>query len=160
MGSSPADADSSRSYAGAEEYDFDIQEKDMKTPVKKYLLVLGLVTAAVMGIDAHHAADAHDALVKSTPANGSVIPASPETIALKFSGKPAAVIVHLLGGEGEEIADVLGEPMIDGKSINIPVTGPMRDGDYRLTFRISSRDAHTVEGAIKFTVQHAEPAAQ
>jgi methionine-rich copper-binding protein CopC len=111
------------------------------------LVVATAILTAVSG-------NAHEALSRSTPENGAVLDESPQIIELKFSGKPVAVFVKLYDSAGAEVQS-LGEPVIDERSVGVPVIGALPKGSYRLTFRIASRDAHSVEGAIEFSVRQA-----
>jgi len=126
---------------------------------RRRILAVASITMAAIWLAHGSPLSAHDMLVKSMPETGSSLVESPQEIALKFSGKPAAVLVRLLALDGTELNGV-GDPAIDGRWVHIPVTEMLPDGSYKLTFRITSRDAHVIDGSIDFSVRHVPAPAQ
>lgn len=119
-------------------------------------LVLSVWFAAGQGI-----ASAHTSLAGTSPADGEVLEAAPETVELMFSGALSeALSLHTveLAGEGQEAvpleALVLSE---DRKSLSaaLPV---LANGTYQVAWKVTAADGHALEGRFSFEVAAPEPA--
>ncbi|MCX7523010.1 copper resistance protein CopC [Microbacterium sp. STN6] len=101
------------------------------------------------------AASAHDYLVDSSPAAGSTVTKSLDTVSLTFND-----IVLDLSGDGESsIMQVTGPDKRHfetgctktlGRTVSVPVSLGGA-GTYDVTWQIVSADGHTVSGTIQFT---------
>jgi methionine-rich copper-binding protein CopC len=119
--------------------------------------VLGgiLGASAVLGLAAP--AQAHDAVIGSTPAEGEVLTALPDT----FSVTASQTIVAAEGTEanfGLRITDAAGLFYQDGcvSIVDATMSTPAalgEAGDYTLTWQYVSSDGHPTSGAIPFTWQ-------
>ncbi|MEO8334406.1 MAG: copper resistance protein CopC [bacterium] len=96
---------------------------------------------------------AHATLLRSEPAAGSHLAASPSLVRLVFSEEmePALAQLMLVGGDGHSVKLAsTGDPH-DVNAIVAPVSG-LAVGAYRLRWRVVSADGHPVEGSFTFTV--------
>ena len=97
-------------------------------------------------------AAAHDELTGSTPADGAVLQAPPESVELVFSNVPAAIgsEVRVLDAEGTDWAE--GDVRILDKTVTQPLRPGAPDGAYTVQWRVVSSDAHPIEGTFGFEV--------
>ena len=100
-------------------------------------------------------AQAHDAVIKSVPADGSHVETFPKVIDMTFSGVPkpnfnTVAITHEQSGK----LIYSGEPELDGQQVKvqIPEGTETPDGTYIVGFQITSSDGHATRGKISFTV--------
>jgi copper transport protein len=102
-------------------------------------------------------AQAHAALVKSTPAAGTVVPDPPTEVVLTFSEpiSPVNDKIRVLGPDGDR-ADT-GKPEANGTVLTIKLKENLARGTYLVSFRIISADSHPVPGG--FTFSFGEPSA-
>ena len=116
-------------------------------------LLAGTAIAFVAVISAAGAADAHAALVSSTPAPGSVLVDSPKTIELKFS-EPVEMpqqAIRVFDANRNEI-DV---PTARHGASNDTVTTTLpalEEGGYVISWRVVSADGHPISAAYTFAV--------
>jgi copper transport protein len=98
-------------------------------------------------------AEAHATLVRSTPAAGSHLSATPGRIVLVFSEELETGLarVSIVGSDGRTInLETHGDPR-DVNSL-IASIDPLPDDAYRLVWRVVSADGHPVNGSFVFTV--------
>ncbi|WP_018772499.1 copper resistance CopC family protein [Arthrobacter sp. 131MFCol6.1] len=114
----------------------------------RYLLVL--VTAALLMVPAA-AAQAHDVLEATDPANGSVVSTVPAKIGLTFDHTPIAIgsIVRVEDATGTDQAD--GPVTIVDNHVTQAVKADAPDGKYTVIWRVVSSDGHPIEGTFTFT---------
>lgn len=122
----------------------------------RLLAALGALTALLAGLLAFgpvSPAFAHDSLIGSDPADGAVVEALPDELALTFSGV-------LLTGEGATeivVTDAAGsdlttgEPVVDGVRVRQPLTGTA-SGSVQVAWRVVSSDGHPISGEFAFSV--------
>jgi copper transport protein len=97
-------------------------------------------------------ADAHAALLASSPAPGSVVGASPAEVTVTFTEPvaPVAGRIQVIAPDGERIS---GTPTARGAVLTIPVRRADRPlGTYLVSYRVISADSHPVAGALTFSV--------
>lgn len=99
-------------------------------------------------------ANAHDAVLSSSPANGEVVSEFPTEIVFEFSGlvqDDFNTIAITEKSSGEVIFE--GEPTIDGQmvSIEVPAGTATNPGEYTIGFQITSSDGHPTRGGVDFT---------
>ncbi len=99
----------------------------------------------------HHNMAGHQAKSKTMPADGSVLEASPEHIAIKFGHEmtPESVVISTLAGDQIElnVGDV-------GKTHRVMVMVPkLQSDDYTVDWRARGEDGHVMSGAFSFTVK-------
>ncbi|HVF39181.1 MAG TPA: CopD family protein [Gemmatimonadaceae bacterium] len=98
---------------------------------------------------------AHTKLLRSDPANGASLSASPSSIRLVFSeaaiAELASIRLGLLGASGV----LLSSPRYDATSRNeliFDIRSSLAPGRYRATWSTASRDGHVIKGTIEFQV--------
>lgn len=120
-------------------------------------VLLGAFAAALA---AAPSASAHDELVSSTPADGSVLEAAPAEIALVFSSELMDLgnQVIVVDAAGTTVAE--GEPVLNRETL-VQALPALENGDYQVNWRAVSGDGHPITGTFSFTVAspEAEPAA-
>jgi copper transport protein len=97
-------------------------------------------------------AQAHAALLGSTPAPGSVVGTSPAEIVVTFSEavSPVSGRVQVIAPDGERIS---GAATASGPTLRIPVRKARQPlGTYLVSYRVISADSHPVGGALTFSV--------
>lgn len=96
------------------------------------------------------AADAHAHLEKASPADGSVITASPSYILLSFS-KPARLTALWIQKGNEESQKL--RPLPTERAQQISVAAPqLQPGSYQVSWRVVTDDGHVASGKIHFTL--------
>ena len=118
------------------------------------ILIVALASALTLGFVGEASAHAH--LKTATPAAGSAVTASPselrlgftEGVNLKFTG------VSVTGPAGAPVSTgaVALEPG-DDKVLNVPVSGPLAPGAYKVTWHALATDGHKTDGNYGFTVK-------
>jgi len=112
-------------------------------------LVVGLLLAA--GVAAAPAAQAHDELVGTDPADGTTVPFAPATVTLSFA-EPAVALgteVKVTSPAGKVVS--VGEPELVDSTVRQAVDGELPAGKYTVTYRVTSQDGHAVSGKFSFT---------
>jgi methionine-rich copper-binding protein CopC len=103
----------------------------------------------------------HFALVKSAPAAGAKLEASPEKLQLWFSQLPAAGVSKLtLGVAGDDKSEIaIGATSIDAgeKSLTAAITKPLAAGSYVIRWRGAGDDGHVMSGQVPFTIAPLPP---
>ncbi|KAA2252250.1 copper resistance protein CopC [Solihabitans fulvus] len=122
--------------------------------------VVGLVARALAGLGvagtlllaAPSPAGAHNVLVDSSPAAGSVLQQGPARVRLDFDQPVdphyAELTVTSPGGDHWE-SD---RPTVDGNSVTAPIAPLGPAGPYQVAYRIVSADGHPVSGGVTFTL--------
>ncbi|GAB3211650.1 copper resistance CopC family protein [Nocardia tengchongensis] len=121
-------------------------------------LLAGLVTGLLVtgfALLGGGVANAHSAVVGSTPDNGAQIDTSPATVSVTFneSLQPAYPSMTVVGPDGNLWQK--GQPKVDGATISVEVgeLGPV--GEYKIAYRVTSADGHPVSGTRSFTLTKA-----
>ena len=100
------------------------------------------------------AAQAHADLLSSDPAGGSTLATAPTELRLTYSEAPDPTLsaVALLNSGASPVAT--GTPQVDGRTtLVVPITDPLADGTYTVTWRVVSvDDGHVTAGAFAFGV--------
>ncbi|WP_189079528.1 copper resistance CopC/CopD family protein [Mangrovihabitans endophyticus] len=115
-------------------------------------LVTLVVTGLVVLLGPASAAQAHAALLTSTPAPGSIVGSSPAEVTVTFSEAitPVAGRITVLAPDGRRIS---GEATARGAVLRIPVRRADRPlGTYLVSYRVISADSHPVAGGLTFSV--------
>ncbi|WP_334173266.1 copper resistance CopC family protein [Sinomonas sp.] len=114
--------------------------------------VLGL--AAGLALPAA-AAQAHDVLEATNPANGSTVAAVPDAVVLTYDHTPIAI------GTEIQVKDASGTNQADGAAtvVDNNVTQAIKPdapaGKYTVVWRVVSSDSHPIEGTFTFTARAA-----
>jgi copper transport protein len=127
----------------------------MRTRLRVAFVAVAIVVLALAGAPS---ASAHAVLVRTEPANDSVLDASPDRIVLHFSEpvETAFGSVRVYDASARRVDDGQVErPENDAVSVGIDRT--LARGTYTVTWRVISGDSHPVRGAFVFHVK--EPGA-
>ncbi|MFF7192582.1 copper resistance CopC/CopD family protein [Streptomyces sp. NPDC008079] len=116
---------------------------------------LGGLLALLLGVAAP--ASAHAALLRTDPADGSVVQSAPQRVVLTFSEGVllSADSLRVLDPQGKDVA--VGRPQHDsGKDSGSTATVGLRpgigNGTYTVAWKAVSQDSHPVAGAFTFSV--------
>jgi len=115
--------------------------------------VVGLLLA--LGIAAAPAAQAHDELVSTDPADGATVPSAPSKVTLTFE-EPAVSMgteIEVTAPDGTVVSS--GEPQLVDTTVSQAVAGELPAGKYGVTWRVTSQDGHAVSGTFAFTAAEA-----
>jgi methionine-rich copper-binding protein CopC len=95
---------------------------------------------------------AHNKLVKTEPADGSVVKSSPAHVEIWFAEKPDPALskISVKGAAG---AVVMGATRGTDKSLIADLKGKLADGKYTVDWQTSGDDGHVSKGQFGFTVQ-------
>jgi methionine-rich copper-binding protein CopC len=120
--------------------------------------LLTLATAAFLMVPAT-AAQAHDVLEATDPANGSSVRTVPAHIGLTFNHTPIAIgpVVRVEDSTGTDQAD--GPVVIVDNHVTQAVKTDAPNGKYTVIWRVVSSDGHPIEGTFTFTAGAANPTA-
>jgi copper resistance protein C len=96
-------------------------------------------------------AQAHAALVSSSPSDGDVVAGAPAEVSFTFDEDVVApAFVSVIAPDGSNVAQ--GEAVIDGPTVTQAVRLVPEQGAYSAGYRVVSDDGHPVTGTIHFTV--------
>ncbi|WP_197522230.1 copper resistance CopC family protein [Occultella aeris] len=109
--------------------------------------------ALFLGLTLHaSAAQAHDVLLSSAPADGETLSAAPTEVRLAFNNDildlNAAIV--LTDAEGTVLTEEA--PVVDGTEVALPLPDGVPAGVWTVTWRVVSSDGHPISGAYEFTV--------
>ncbi|MFI2753821.1 copper resistance protein CopC [Cellulomonas sp. P22] len=117
-------------------------------------LTAALAALVLVGIGAG-AAQAHNALRSTDPADGSTVTVVPERLTLTFD-QPATAIgteVVVVAPDGRTVS--VGEPVLLDASVSQPIEGELPAGTYTVQWRVTSADGHPLSGELTFTAAEA-----
>jgi copper transport protein len=120
------------------------------------MLLLFAVLFTFMG---NPSASAHVQWTGSSPTDQEVLTASPQYIQLTFTGKlQENTALHTIRIAGPEEVEVATEGLeLNGSADVLMAKLPqLENGDYRVDFRVISRDGHPIAGTLRFTVATTE----
>lgn len=117
--------------------------------LRKSLLILSIAAAALLAPVA--AASAHDVLTGTTPQAGETVGDVPDALELTFSNNPlamgSAITVQDSAGQNWAIGDV----RIVDNTVSQGIRPDAPAGEYTVSWRVVSSDAHPIEGTFGFT---------
>jgi copper transport protein len=96
-------------------------------------------------------AAAHAVLLGSSPEPKASVDAAPSEIVLEFNENVGPVFLKVLDHTGQEVGGP-GEIVLDGNKLRLPLSTPLDDGTYIVTYRVISADTHPVGGSFLFAV--------
>ncbi|RLP75706.1 hypothetical protein D9V32_09575 [Mycetocola tolaasinivorans] len=114
------------------------------------VLLVALFTAGM--ILPATSASAHDQLLVSDPAQGSVLEVAPTTINLTFSATILNVGTRILVNDAAGTDWAEGEPVSEGTEASVPVRAGLPNGEYTIAWRVVSSDGHPITGVVPFTL--------
>ncbi|HKE67166.1 MAG TPA: copper resistance protein CopC [Micromonosporaceae bacterium] len=121
-------------------------------------LLVGVV-AGLFGVFAFPAgaAQAHAALIRTVPAQGSIVLTAPSEIVITFSEvvQPVPSRITVISPEGKRIES--GPPRVVGDDMHIPVRTDVPGGTYLVSYRVISADSHPVGGGFTYSVGAPSP---
>ena len=114
------------------------------------VLLVAVLAAGALVVAASPAA-AHADLLETSPSPGEVLTTSPKAITLTFTEpvETTARSVRVYGADEQRVDD--GEIDVVGNTVRVPMP-ELDDGAYVVTWRVTSTDAHPIEGAFTFQV--------
>ena len=103
------------------------------------------------------AAQAHAALIRTSPAQGSIVTSAPSEIVVTFSEvvQPVATRIMVIAPDGKRIDS--GSPRVQGDDMHIPVRTNVPGGTYLVSYRVISADSHPVGGGFTYSVGAPSP---
>jgi copper resistance protein C len=113
------------------------------------------ILVSAMALALASAAEAHPRLVSASPPVGGEVAAAPSAISITFS---EALFIRL---SSVELKDPRGHTVRTGPAaldpandhrLVVPLTAPLRPGNYTVTWHAVSADTHRVQGVYRFTV--------
>lgn len=109
-----------------------------------------LVAFVALSVATASPASAHDALVSTSPADGSRVRAMPAEVVLTFEEPPASVGTSVVVTGPRGIVQH-GASRLVGDTVHQPLAAGAPAGRYRVAWRITSDDGHVVSGTFVFT---------
>jgi hypothetical protein len=112
-----------------------------------------LLAAAAVSLLAAGQASAHARLLKSSPAKGATV-AAPKALTLTFSEE-------IVAAKSSVAVTAAGKPAATGpisldktkKVVTVPVTGALAPGAYKVDWKMTTEDTHTMTGTFGFKVK-------
>lgn len=117
--------------------------------MRRWILAAAAGLIVLLGLQTP--AHAHAALLRSTPAAGSVVQEAPTEVVLTFS-EPVSPVndkIRVIGPDGKRVDD--GKPVADGPALKIKLKDGLARGTYLVSFRVISADSHPVPGGFTFS---------
>jgi methionine-rich copper-binding protein CopC len=112
----------------------------------KIMTLLSGLALVALGVTAN----AHAHLQKSSPADNSVITASPSNLVLNFS-EAARLTALAIQKDSEPPQNLKPLPTAAAQQISVPLP-PLTSGTYSVSWRVLSDDGHVMAGALHFTL--------
>ena len=114
-------------------------------------ILLGLAAVVLVA----PAAQAHNVLQSTDPADGSTVPVIPEQVTLTFNEPVLMVGTEIMVHTADETMVNIGPPILVDNTAGIAVTGELPAGEYTVIYRVTSADGHPIEGQFRFTAAEA-----
>jgi copper transport protein len=111
----------------------------------RYCIVLLLFNVAFAG-QVH----AHAEVINISPQNGTVTPEAPDEFVVQFSEPVSVIRVQLLNSQRQTLE--LTRPDIVNNELSFAPVDILPEGQYLMSFRVLSLDAHPVSGSVGFAV--------
>jgi putative copper export protein/methionine-rich copper-binding protein CopC len=103
------------------------------------------------------AAQAHAAVIRTSPAQGSIVTTAPSEIVITFSEvvQPVPPRITVIAPDGKRIDS--GSPRVQGDDLHVPVRTDVPGGTYLVSYRVISADSHPVGGGFTYSVGAPSP---
>jgi len=116
----------------------------------------GARIAAVVGLAAAlalpaGAAQAHDVLEATNPANGSAVASVPASVVLTFDHTPIAIGTEILVKDASGTNQADGAAQVVDNNVTQAIKAGAPAGLYTVVWRVVSSDSHPIEGTFTFT---------
>ena len=125
-------------------------------------ILWSVITFVAIVFGALPQAQAHDAVVASTPADGAVVASFPREFELEFSGIPQQSFntVAVSDAQSGEVLFTV-EPTLDQQFVRFETPADVQPeaGEYIIGFQITSSDGHATRGKLRFTVSGSDASA-
>ncbi|MEY8750623.1 copper resistance CopC family protein [Alkalicoccobacillus gibsonii] len=122
--------------------------------MKKKVVSLALLVGLLIGVSPS-VTYAHSHFESSVPEEGQTVEEAVETIELSFDGGiEQASEVQVFTADGEEIETTA--VTVNSPNIEVELSEPLANGDYRVAYNVLSADTHPVEGELTFSVEAEE----
>ncbi len=117
-------------------------------------IVVALLAIAAFGGWCAGIVSAHAELVRSTPANGDVLDATPPEILLEFSESvdPIDPAIRLVDAQGAAVAIDAADQDLGTTSLRARIPDALDDGTYVVAWQAVSADSHRIRGAFTFSI--------
>ncbi|MDN5894164.1 MAG: copper resistance protein CopC [Nocardioides sp.] len=99
-------------------------------------------------------ANAHSALIGSTPEEGAVLTTAPGSIELEFNENILNIAPAIVLRDDTDTVISRKTPTIDRTVVSTPFPAGLADGSYSIVWRVVSEDGHPVQGLIRFAIGH------
>ncbi len=121
------------------------------------LVALLAVLAAFLVLPA--AAGAHAVLLSSEPASGAVLQTQPTEVLLRFNEpvETAGGAIIVAAGDGQRVDGGDIELLDGGRAVRTAIDGELAEGSYSVAWRVTSADAHVIQGSFVFSVGRPGP---
>lgn len=117
------------------------------------LPIVGLaVVAFILWMVTVTEAAAHEQLISSSPGADEHAATAPDSVTLRFDGRPLDIGATVLVVDASGRDHVGGPPRIEGNDIHVPLEDELVDGHYQVRWRIVSGDGAIVSGHYNFSV--------
>jgi copper transport protein len=113
-------------------------------------LALWFCLALILGALTAPEALAHASLIRSEPADRSVVAAAPTHIHLKYNEPVSALVLKLVAADGS--ATTLDKFVLADTTLTVTLPDRLADGTYVLSWRVISEDGHPVSGSVLFSI--------
>jgi copper transport protein len=92
----------------------------------------------------------HASLLGTVPENGAVLAEPPTTISLRFNEPVSPVRLQLLDGQGKPVTLI--QASAEGNTLHYTPESMPIEGQFLLSYRVLSMDAHPISGSVGFAV--------
>ena len=98
-------------------------------------------------------------LLTSEPASGAVLQTQPTEVLLRFNEpvETAGGAIIVAAGDGNRVDDGAIEPLDGGRAVRTAIDGDLAEGSYSVAWRVTSADAHVIQGTFVFSVGRPGP---
>lgn len=118
-----------------------------------------LLVAAGCALIGAGTAQAHSALVGSTPSADAALDAAPVSVELVFNQEIQTSFANVTVSTADGTQVGAGDPSVQGERVSLSTTPQMPSGTYTVGYRVISEDGHPITGSYTFTLNVAPNAA-
>ena len=111
-----------------------------------------LLVAAGCALIGAGTAQAHSALVGSTPSADAALDAAPVSVELVFNQEIQTSFANVTVSTADGTQVGAGDPSVQGERVSLSTTPQMPSGTYTVGYRVISEDGHPITGSYTFTL--------